>query len=174
MAEAFEKMLSGGHPNSLGRTVEVVEAVLADPARSNELFDCYRSTDELVRLRTSNALKRVEAVRHDLIVHFIDALIYEIGLLDQPSAQWTLAQLFSRLQQDMSPSQRAGAQAVMTRNLAVHDDWIVLKATMQTLTDWARDDPELATWLQPHLERLADDPRKSVRRQAEKSRAALV
>ena len=43
-------MLTGGHPNSLGRTIEVVETVLADEARMEELFGCYGSVDEVVRL----------------------------------------------------------------------------------------------------------------------------
>jgi hypothetical protein len=29
MVEELEEMLTGGHPNSLGRTVEVIEVVLA-------------------------------------------------------------------------------------------------------------------------------------------------
>ena len=41
LSAPFETMLSGGHPNSLGRTVEVVAAVLDDPARLDELFSCY-------------------------------------------------------------------------------------------------------------------------------------
>lgn len=36
--DSFESMLSGGHPNSLGRTVEVVDMVLADRERLGELF----------------------------------------------------------------------------------------------------------------------------------------
>lgn len=39
--ESFEVMLTGGHPNSLGRTVAVVELVLADRGRLGELYDCY-------------------------------------------------------------------------------------------------------------------------------------
>ncbi|GAB4243341.1 MAG: hypothetical protein Tsb0034_21160 [Ekhidna sp.] len=54
----FEARLSGGHPNSLGNTIEVVDAVLADPSNFEELFDCYQSDDEVVRLRVSNAMKR--------------------------------------------------------------------------------------------------------------------
>jgi hypothetical protein len=41
--KSFEAMLTGGHPNSLGRTVEVVELVLADRALLGELYACYRS-----------------------------------------------------------------------------------------------------------------------------------
>jgi hypothetical protein len=69
---SFESMLSGGHPNSLGRTVEVVDLALADRERLSELFACYGSADPVVRLRVSNAMKRIEAERHDWLVPLID------------------------------------------------------------------------------------------------------
>lgn len=161
-------MLTGGHPNSLGRTVEVVETVLAQPERFEELFACYGSADEVVRLRTSNAMKRVEAENHALLVPYVDRFIGEIGELDQASAQWTLAQLFERLAGDMNASQRAKAQAIMQRNLAEHEDWIVLNQSMETLANWARDNAELKQWLHPHLDRLAKDGRKSIANRAGK------
>ena len=83
MPESLEEMLTGGHSNSLGNTVEVVEIVLASPSRFDELFGCYRSSDEVVRLRMSNAMKRIEAERHDLLVPYVDRFISEIGELDQ-------------------------------------------------------------------------------------------
>ncbi|MEM9010211.1 MAG: hypothetical protein AAGE18_03220 [Pseudomonadota bacterium] len=173
MSESLESMLTGGHPNSLGRTIEVVELVLAHPDRFDELFRCYRSADEVVRLRTSNAMKRVEAERHDLLVLYIDRFIGEIGALDQASAQWTLAQLFDRLSADMDAEQRAAALAIMQRNLTEHDDWIVLNATTETLAGWAKDDAGLADWLRPHLERLSRDSRKSVASRVAKKLRAL-
>ncbi|MGF1567082.1 MAG: hypothetical protein ACFCVD_03240 [Nodosilinea sp.] len=57
--ESFETMLTGGHPNSLGRTVEVVNLMLNDPTKLLDLYNCYFSIDEVVRLRTSNAIKRI-------------------------------------------------------------------------------------------------------------------
>ena len=57
---------------------------------------------------------------------------------------------------------------IMKHNLAEHDDWIVLNTTMNVLCDWAKADEELKIWLQPHLERLAKDPRKSVSKKAQK------
>ena len=174
MAEQrFEEMLAGGHPNSLGRTVEVVDLVLAAPDRFAELFDCYRSDDAVVRLRVSSAMKRIEAERHDLLVPFIDRLIEEVGALDQPSAQWTLAQLFRRLEDDLDPGQRRAAKALVKRNLATHDDWIVLNVSIDTLTHWAEADAELRDWLLPHLDRLAGDARKSVAARARKARGRL-
>ncbi|MEM8772373.1 MAG: hypothetical protein AAGD92_12045 [Pseudomonadota bacterium] len=172
-AEPFEDMLTGGHPNSLGRTIEVVETVLAKPDRFEELFRCYRSDDAVVRLRVSNAMKRVEAERHDLLVPYIDRFIDEIGNLDQPSAQWTLAQLFDRLAGDMTKAQRTGALKIMKRNLDNHDDWIVLNATIETLASWAVDDGPLKKWIKPRLQRLAADKRKSVASRSKKKLKAL-
>ncbi|MEM7045070.1 MAG: hypothetical protein AAF543_19855 [Pseudomonadota bacterium] len=168
MAETFEQMLTGGHPNSLGRTVEVVDQVLSKPDRFDELFGCYKSDDAVVRLRTSNAMKRIEAERHDLLVPYIDRFIDEIGQLDQASAQWTLAQLFERLSEDMTNCQRAAALEIMKRNLADHEDWIVLNTTIETLAAWAVGDHGLKQWLRPHLVRLSADSRKSVASRAAK------
>ena len=173
MAETFEQMLTGGHPNALGRTVEVVDEVLSRPERFDALFGCYQSDDAVVRLRTSNAMKRIEAQRHDLLVPYIDRFIGEIGELDQASAQWTLAQLFDRLSGDMTERQRAAAREIMKRNLTNHDDWIVLNATIETLATWAVDDHELKAWLGPHLMRLSSDSRKSAASRAAKKRRLL-
>ncbi|MFC3613358.1 hypothetical protein ACFORG_06270 [Lutimaribacter marinistellae] len=173
MSERFADMLSGGHPNSLGRTVEVVETVLVEPARIDELFNCYRSSDEVVRLRVSNALRRVQAERPDLILPLMDQLIDEIGNLDQPSAQWTLPKLFEGAQADLTPKQALAALTLVKRNLAQHDDWIVLNNSIEYLARLARTDPDLADWLRPHLTRLACDTRKSVAKRASRHLDAL-
>ncbi|MEM9427369.1 MAG: hypothetical protein AAGA06_11790 [Pseudomonadota bacterium] len=174
MEETFDAMLTGGHPNSLGRTVEVVEAVLAEPARLAELYDCYSSDDEVVRLRVSSAMKRVQAARPDLIVPYFDRLIDEIGALDQASAQWTLAILFQAGAPDMTAEQFAQAKALVQRNLAEHDDWIVLNTSIDVLTRWAREDADLRARLEPQLQRLRQDGRKSVVGRAEKALKVLA
>ena len=56
---SFEQSLKGGHPNSLGNTLEVVDAVLGNTDKMEDMFLCYQSDDETVRLRTSNAFKRI-------------------------------------------------------------------------------------------------------------------
>ena len=168
MGEKFESMLTGGHPNSLGRTIEVVEIVLKNSSRFEELFACYQSQDEIVRLRTSNAMKRVEAENHALLVPYIDKFLNTVSTIQQASAQWTLAQLFLQLENDMNDTQHEKAIKIMKHNLAEHDDWIVLNHTMKTLGAWATRDHELHSWLTPHLERLSQDARKSVAKTAEK------
>jgi hypothetical protein len=168
--EPFLEMLKGGHHNSLGRTVEVVEIVMAEPERLEELFDCYQSDDAVLRMRVSNGLKRISRAEPERLVPYISRFLTEITALDQASAQWTLAELFYTLAPWMSGEQKAAAQAHLQHNLAHHTDWIVLNFTMQTLADWAveRDDAELRAWLRPQLERLSRDKRKSVAKRAEK------
>ncbi|MEM7114838.1 MAG: hypothetical protein AAF614_20550 [Chloroflexota bacterium] len=73
----------------------------------------------------------------------------------------------------MSKEQRERARAHLQRNLATHNDWIVLNSTMKTLGAWAKKDEELCHWLVPHLERLSGDKRKSVAKQAGKWLAVL-
>lgn len=169
MTESFEQMLTGGHPNSLGRTLEVVDTVFAHPERLIDLYNCYFSTDEVVRLRTSSALKRVTQAHPDWVAPYLDRLISEIAKIDQASTQWTLAILFDLLKAYMTAEQKKGATEIMQRNLANHNDWIVLNTTMQVLFDWAvAGDEELKRWIVPHLERLSGDGRKSVAKRATK------
>ena len=87
----FEQRFTGGHPNSLGNTVEIVEEVLKDNHLFDELFNCYFSEDEVVRLRTSNAMKRVCKVKKELLPPYLDRFLTEISQIDQASTQWTLS-----------------------------------------------------------------------------------
>ena len=168
MKSAFEQRLKGGHPNSLGNTIEIVEEVLEKPSEFDTFFRCWFSDDELVRLRVSNGVKRIYKEAPQLVVPYLDKLLHEIASIDQPSTQWTIAELFSWMKEEMTDEQTALATSIMKHNLEKHDDWIVLNHTMQILSDWAEDDPELKLWMKPHLERLSADSRKSVSKRAGK------
>ena len=161
-------MLSGGHPNSLGRTVEVVDAVLANRSLLDELYQCYFSSDEVVRLRVASAMKRVTIARPEWTMDYIEGLQSDVAAIDQASTQWTLALIFDVLVDYLSPAQHARAVEIMQGNLAHHSDWIVLNNTMKVLGEWARRDPDLTRWLQPHAARLAADDRRSVASNARK------
>lgn len=173
MRATFETMLKGGHDGVLGRTINVVRMVLAEPGRLGDLLGCDASADPVVRLRTSNAPKRVAAERRDLLLPFIGRLITEVGPLDQAAARWTLAQLSDRRAPDMDARQRAAATHLMARNLEASDDWIVLNARMDTLSAWSASDADLATWLRPHPARLARGRRKSVASRAGRHLSAM-
>ena len=164
----IEQRLSGGHPNSLGHTIEVVEDVLENPKLFDELFNCYFSKDEVVRLRVSNAMKRINRTERSLLIPYIDRFLNEISKIDQASAQWTLAELFLALRENMTDEQIIQAERILKTNLSNHHDWIVLNETMRTLGIWAQDDIELRAWLEPQLVRLSVEPRKSISNRAKK------
>ena len=168
MTESFETILTGGHPNSLGRTLEVVELILADRNKLEELYQCYFSKDEVVRLRVSNAMKRICKEQPDWLEPYLDRFLDEISKINQASTQWTLAQLFQSLESRMTAEQTAKAKDVVKTNLQNSNDWIVLNHSMQTLSDWSKKDDDLKQWLQPELERLRKDTRKSVAKRAAK------
>jgi len=169
----FEDRLKGGHPNSLGNTIEIVDEVLAENEHFKELFNCYFSYDEIVRLRTSNAMKRICKEKRAIVVPYIDRFIAEIANIDQASTQWTLSQLFGMLKKDMTDNQIEQAKKIMKNNLANHSDWIVLNPTMETLSKWSEEDSDLKEWIIPQLERLSADKRKSVSARAKKMLSKL-
>ena len=173
MTVTFERMLTGGHPNSLGRTVEVVDLVLADRARLQDLYKTYSSADEVVRLRVSSAMKRVTTAHPGWTMEHMDGLQSEIAAIDQASTQWTLALLFDLTRDLLSDAQQTRATDIMKRNLAEHDDWIVLNNSMKILSKWAKEDEGLRQWLRPHCERLSGETRKSVAGRARKALTLL-
>lgn len=168
MSADFQQKLTGGHPNSLGNTIAVVDEVLKDPSKFSELFQCYFSEDEVVRLRVSNAMKRICKERKELLIPYIDRIQVDIAPIDQASTQWTLSQLYRMLEPELSKDQTLRAKEHMLYNLENHNDWIVLNMTMDTLAHWALKDDELKTAILPSLHKHSADNRKSVASKAEK------
>lgn len=170
----FADMLTGGHPNSLGRTEEVVGIVLTDHGRLDELFATMADPDEVVRMRVGDALEKVCRERPSWFVPHIDHIIGDLGTIDQPSVQWHVAQMLCHLHDDLPEDQAQRALRLLQRNLTGSTDWIVLNVTMDVLTEWSASDSSLAGWLTPELERLRQDKRKSVARRASMRLAELT
>lgn len=164
----FEQMLSGGHPNSLGRTLEVFQFVLQDKDKLEDLYQCYFSEDEVVRLRVSSAMKRVCIEHPDWVYPYTDKLLSEISQIDQASTQWTLAILFRLMSELLTPEQHTSAMKILQTNLDNHTDWIVINTTMETLFEWSKTDTELHQWLIPRLERHSQSDKKSIAGRAKK------
>jgi hypothetical protein len=163
----IEEMLSGGHPNSLGNTVQVVDEILKNKRKLNELYKCYKSPDAVVRLRVSSAMKRVCKAHPDWVAGYLDGLLTDISRIDQASTKWTLATLFMLLDEYMDEKQRQQAIAILKKNL-YYDDWIVQNTTSEVLAHFAIGSADLKRWLQPELQKLTSSRHNSVRRRAEK------
>ncbi len=164
--------MTGGRPNSLGRTDEVIDAVLCDRIRLEELFDCLGSDDELVRMRAGDALEKVCRVQPGWFDPYRRTLFEDVAKIDQASVQWHLAQILGHL--DLSPDEYTLAKRILKGNLERSQDWIVLNVTMQQLFEWSKSDPRLRRWLEPQLERLSHDERRSISRRAGNLAALLA
>jgi len=164
----FEVELTGGHPNSLGNTEEVVSVILKDHNKLQDLYDCYQSEDAVVRLRVSSAMKRISKAQPEWIIEYLDRFQEETSTLDQPSAKWSLAQIFMWLDEKMSQKQRIRAIEIMKYNLETDDDWIVQSTTAESLAHFAGSDTSLKEWLLPRLEKMKGSRHNSVARKAQK------
>jgi hypothetical protein len=174
VAETFADMLTGGHRNSLGRTGEVVDAVLADRSRLDELFATLSHPDDVVRMRAGDALEKVCRERPQWLRPYLERLLTEVGRTEQPSLQWHTAQILERLRGDLDAGLSERAVDLLRGYLLGSRDWIVLNVTMDVLGRWALADAALAAWLEPQLERLQGDPRASVSKRASSWHARLA
>jgi hypothetical protein len=168
-AEEVERTLEGGDRRSLGRVDEVVEAVLARPARFDALFHCLFSADEIVRMRAADAIEKVSCSRADLLDPYREPLLSDVAEIEQPSVQWHLAQILPRL--ELSATQRERAVGLLKRNLQTYDDLFVATHSLEALTWFAEDDPALRAELVPVLREGLTSERKSM---AARSRRLLT
>ena len=174
----FERFLTGGHRNSLGRTVEIVEAIegasVSLQAQWIEaLFACYHSSDELVRLRTSNAMKRLIRAQPTRFDGFAERYLDFVAHIDQDSCRWTTAQLFGEQLARCDEGQIARASEHFFTYLGTNDDWIVVNACIKTLSNMALGRIHIEARLRPMLENYTSDRRKSVANAARKGLIAL-
>ncbi len=162
----FEQMLTGGHPNSLGLTPDVVEIVLCDHNRLEELFECLGSDDEVVRMRAGDALEKVCRERSNWFEPYVNQLLTEVAAIDQPSVQWHLAQMLQHV--DLDSPQRRRAVSWLWRTFDRTNDWIVISEVLTALVFFSRTSPSVRRRLPDALRETQQDPRKAVARRATK------
>ena len=166
MKDKFTTMLSGGNPNSLGRTLEVVDIVLNNKNNLIYLFECYLSNDATVRLRVSNAFKRIFRQNPNWFIEYVDKFQTIIPTLKQSSAEWTLAQLHLEFCDLLTAKQLTTAINLSKEQLKNSKDWIVIIQTINFLEKMAQKDEFLREWLVIKLDLISKDKRTAVRKKA--------
>lgn len=139
MKSNFAAMLAeDGKKNSLGRAEEVVQIVLADQTRLDELYRCLFEEDAWLRMRAIDALEKVCRIHPKWLEPYVEELLGEVASIDQASIQWHLAEMFRAIA--LSDSQLTRAIALMKQNISSNQaDWIVASNTMETLARFAAD-----------------------------------
>lgn len=138
MTEPFASILTaGGHANSLGRASEVIELVLDDPSRLEELYSCIFDDDAWVRMRAIDALEKICRVYPDWIVPYIDRFADELADTTQPSIQWHLAEIYGQV--PLTDEQERFAITWLEERLStIEVDWIVAANSMKTLSGFVK------------------------------------
>ena len=165
---SFEQSLKGGHPNSLGNTLEVVYAVLGNTDKMEDLFLCYQSDDETVRLRTSNAFKRIFRAKPNLFNKWKHRFIKEVAEIDQPSAKWNTIQIFDKLFDQLDDKEKTQSVEICLRYLRNEEDWIDINQSLNFIRNLLErfdfKDPKMMKL----LKNFVNDERKSISKNAEK------
>lgn len=138
MSEPFAHQLAvGGKTNSLGLAEHVVQAVLQDKSRLDELYNCLFESDPWLRMRAADALEKVCRVHPEWFESYADRLLGEMGASPQASLQWHVAQMLGEI--TLTPAQQK--QAVGWLEARLNDanvDWIVAANSMTTLVQLTR------------------------------------
>ena len=165
---SFEQSLKGGHPNSLGNTLEVVDVVLGNTDKMDDLFLCYQSDDKIVRLRTSNAFKRIFRAKPDLFKKWKKRFIKEVAEIDRTSAKWTSIQILNELFDQLDEKEKAQSIEICLRYLRNEKDWIVINQSL----NFVRNHLEQFDFKDPEMMKLlnyfVDDERKSISKNVKK------
>lgn len=162
----YVTILSGGHPNSLGRTQQVVDEVLSDRHKLPALFNSLTSDDPVVRMRVGDALEKVARQQPDWFAQYVNRILDDMGAIEQPSIQWHVAQLLTEIPLTVE-QRRKGIKWLWRTHDSTHD-WIVISETLTALAFFAPTSISVRQKLPSALQKAKRDPRKAVARRADK------
>lgn len=128
----------GGHANSLGRVSEVINLVVNDRRRLDELYSCLFAEDAWIRMRAADALEKICHLHPYWLRPYIDKFSNDLAASTQPSIQWHLAQIYREV--ELTVEQKRFAISWLKDLLSTKDvDWIVAANAMDTLAQFTRD-----------------------------------
>jgi len=146
--ENYLEKLAGGDRRSIGRVDEVVAEVLADTSIFRELFTGLIQQDEVIRMRTADAVEKISRQRPDLIEPYKEEIIYYISKIGQQEVRWHWAQIVPRL--ELNEDERLHVVGILITSLDDRSK-IVNALAMQALADLIKDDAALRPAVLPHL-----------------------
>ena len=150
---AILKKLSGGDRRSIGRSNEIAADVLVRPAQSPRLLKvligALTSPDEVLRMRSADAVEKITMQRPELLQPFKKNLLSLAGTITQKEVRWHLALLIPRLK--LTATERAVSVEILFDYLRDKSS-IVKTFAMQSLADLASTDQRLKSQIRPLLE----------------------
>ena len=139
MADILKK-LEGGDRRSIGQAAQVVDAVSAQPALFESVFNAMLVDDPLVRMRAADAVEKITATQPHYLQPYKDILINQVAHVNQQEVRWHVAQILPRL--SLNRRQRESAVGILFGYLQDKSN-IVKTFSLQALADFAEKDGSL-------------------------------
>lgn len=137
---ALLEKLKGGDFRSIGRSEEVVEAVLANPGLFAVLMSGLTADDALVRMRAADAVEKATVKHPEWLPPFKQYLLNEVAKIDQQEVRWHAAVMFTRLELTAQERKRV---ASMLKVWLDDRSRIVQTFSLQALAELSKRDPAL-------------------------------
>lgn len=131
------KKLGGGDRRSIGKSPQVVAAVLAKPGLFRVVFNGMLNADPLIRMRCADAVEKITARCPDYLRPYKRKLIHQVARSEQQEVRWHVAQLFSRVK--LNYAERRIVVDILSRYLK-DESRIVKTFAMQALADLEQDE----------------------------------
>lgn len=141
-------LLVGGDRRSIGKSDEVVQIVLRQPANFDALFQGFYSPHPVVRMRTADAVEKITAEKPELLLPYHTPMLEMLEHCEQMEVQWHLAQIIPRL--SLSPTEVFECYHKVEKYLA-SPSAIVNTFALQCLVDLAFQQNTLLTETKRHL-----------------------
>lgn len=142
-------MLQGSDRRSIGRSDEVVAAVLKDSKRFRELIACLWHEDSIVHMRAADGAEKVSAQRPRLLDRYKSQLLGLLAETDQIELRWHLAQMIPRL--NLTAAERKRAVTALRQYLDDRSS-IVRAWSLNALAELAKEDEALRSETKQLLE----------------------
>ncbi|MGB8856928.1 MAG: hypothetical protein WCC58_09700 [Burkholderiales bacterium] len=141
----------GGDRRSIGNSNLVVAAVRGEPALFAELIVGLSHRDQLVRMRSADAIEKISATRPALLQPYKKLLIDCAATCEQKEMRWHMAQICPRLY--LAASERRHLMSIMLDYL--NDPSRIVKTfAMQAMMDLAREDKSMLAEVMRHIREL--------------------
>jgi hypothetical protein len=139
-ALALRTMLSGGDRRSIGRADEVAALLRDCPERVGELVELLWDLDEVIKMRTADALEKLSREGAEWLEPFKAELLGLMAETRQQEVRWHLAEILPRLR--LTDAECGRAAAILEGYLEDRSS-IVKTFAMQGLWELSRRDSKL-------------------------------
>jgi hypothetical protein len=133
--KAILKKLTGGDFRSIGKSNEIVKAVLKNSKLFPDVFSGLLENDPIVRMRTADTLEKITLQRPELLQKFKKQMLDWVAHIKQQEVQWHVAQMIPRLK--LTKSDMIKVRKILDTYLKTTNSNIVRVMSLQALADLA-------------------------------------